>query len=198
MSADKRPVCYIVAGPNGAGKTTFALQYLPRIVSCNNFINADEIAKGVSPLNFEAGLLLASKIFLQALKQKLERKETFAFETTLSGRSYLAQIPQWQQAGWKVVLIYLYIPSAEFSASRVQQRFEQGGHNVPMDAIIRRYPRSLKNLFLYADVCDKTWCFNNEQGDVIPVFEKTKGCPSEIIDKVTYTNIMEEINHENE
>ena len=91
-------------GMNGAGKTTFALQYLPKIVSCNNFINADEIAKGVSPLNFEAGLLQASKIFLQSLDQKLESKETFAFETTLSGRSYLTQIPQWQQDGWKVVL----------------------------------------------------------------------------------------------
>ena len=85
MSAKKQPICYIVAGPNGAGKTTFALQYLPKIVSCNNFINADEIAKGVSPLNFEAGLLQASKIFLQSLNQKIENKETFAFETLCPG-----------------------------------------------------------------------------------------------------------------
>ena len=196
MSAKKQPICYIVAGPNGAGKTTFALQYLPKIVSCNNFINADEIAKGVSPLNFEAGLLQASKIFLQSLNQKIENKETFAFETTLSGRSYLTQIPQWQQAGWKVVLIYLYIPSAEFSAFRVQQRFEQGGHNVPVDAIVRRYPRSIKNLFLYSEVCDQTLCFNNKLGDVRPVFEKLKGHPLEILDNVTYSKIMEVVNHE--
>ena len=196
MSAKHNPVCYIVAGPNGAGKTTFALQYLPKIVSCNNFINADEIAKGVSPLNFEAGLLQASKIFLQSLNRKIENKETFAFETTLSGRSYLTQIPQWQQDGWKVVLIYLYIPSAEFSAFRVQQRYEQGGHNVPADAIIRRYPRSIKNLFLYSEVCDQTFCFNNEQGMVASVFERTKGQPVEIIDKVTYSRIMEVVNHE--
>ena len=196
MNAKKQPICYIVAGPNGAGKTTFALQYLPKIVSCNNFINADEIAKGVSPLNFEAGLLQASKIFLQSLNQKLESKETFAFETTLSGRSYLTQIPQWQQDGWKVVLIYLYIPSAEFSAFRVQQRFEQGGHNVPVDAIVRRYPRSIKNLFLYSEVCDQTLCFNNKLGDVRPVFEKLKGQPLEIMDNVTYSKIMEVVNHE--
>lgn len=196
MNAKKQPICYIVAGPNGAGKTTFALQYLPKIVSCNNFINADEIAKGVSPLNFEAGLLQASKIFLQSLNQKIENKETFAFETTLSGRSYLTQIPQWQQAGWKVVLIYLYIPSAEFSAFRVQQRFEQGGHNVPADAIVRRYPRSIKNLFLYSEVCDQTLCFNNKLGDVRPVFEKLKGQPLEIMDNVTYSKIMEVVNHE--
>ena len=196
MSAKHNPVCYIVAGPNGAGKTTFALQYLPKIVSCNNFINADEIAKGVSPLNFEAGLLQASKIFLQSLNRKIENKETFAFETTLSGRSYLTQIPQWQQDGWKVVLIYLYIPSAEFSAFRVQQRFEQGGHNVPVDAIVRRYPRSIKNLFLYSEVCDQTLCFNNKLGDVRPVFEKLKGQPLEIMDNVTYSKIMEVANHE--
>ena len=196
MSAKKQSTCYIVAGPNGAGKTTFALQYLPKIVSCNNFINADEIAKGVSPLNFEAGLLQASKIFLQSLKQKLASKETFAFETTLSGRSYLTQIPQWQYEGWNVVLIYLYIPSAEFSAFRVLQRFEQGGHNVPADAIVRRYPRSIKNLFLYSEVCDKTLCFNNKLGDVKPVFEKNKNQPIEVLDSITYSKIMEIVNHE--
>ena len=196
MSAKKQSTCYIVAGPNGAGKTTFALQYLPKIVSCNNFINADEIAKGVSPLNFEAGLLQASKIFLQSLKQKLASKETFAFETTLSGRSYLTQIPQWQDEGWNVVLIYLYIPSAEFSASRVLQRFEQGGHNVPADAIVRRYPRSIKNLFLYSEVCDKTLCFNNKLGDVKPVFEKDKNQSIEVFDSITYLKIMEIVNHE--
>ena len=196
MNAKKQPICYIIAGPNGAGKTTFALQYLPKIVMCNNFINADEIAKGVSPLNFEAGLLQASKIFLQSLSKKLEHKETFAFETTLSGRSYLAQIPKWQQDGWNVILIYLYIPSVEFSALRVQQRFEQGGHNVPLDAIVRRYPRSIKNLFLYSEVCDKTLCFNNEQGNIIPVFERTKGQSIEIIDKNTYSKIRKVVNNE--
>ena len=196
MKMPEQPTCYIVAGPNGAGKTTFALQYLPKIVSCNNFINADEIAKGVSPLDFEAGLLQASKIFLQSLSEKLKSKETFAFETTLSGRTYLTQIPQWQKAGWKVVLIYLYIPSAEFSAFRVQQRFAQGGHNVPADAIVRRYPRSIKNLFLYSDVCDQTFCFNNEQGLTTSVFERIKGKQLEIFDKVAYARIMEVANNE--
>ena len=196
MSAKRQPICYIIAGPNGAGKTTFALQYLPKIVSCNNFINADEIAKGVSPLNFEAGLLQASKIFLQALNKKLENKKNFAFETTLSGRSYLTKIPEWQKDGWKIVLIYLFIPSAEFSALRVQQRFEQGGHNVPADAIVRRYPKSVKNLFLYSEVCDQTLCFNNKLGDVKPVFEKKQGQQIEILDKVTYSRIMEIVNNE--
>ena len=108
----------------------------------------------------------------------------------------MTQIPQWQQDGWKVVLIYLYIPSAEFSAFRVQQRFEQGGHNVPAETIVRRYPRSIKNLFLYSEVCDQTLCFNNKLGDVRPVFEKIKGQPLEVMDNFTYSKIMEVVNHE--
>ena len=93
-------------------------------------------------------------------------------------------------------MIYLYIPSAEFSASRVLQRFEQGGHNVPADAIVRRYPRSIKNLFLYSEVCDKTLCFNNKLGDVKPVFEKNKNQSIEVFDSITYSKIMEIVNHE--
>ena len=89
MKHGKKPHCYVVAGPNGAGKTTFALEYLPRIVSCRDFINADEIAKGLSPLDYEAGLLRASKIFLETLNRKIEERNDFAFETTLSGRTYL-------------------------------------------------------------------------------------------------------------
>ena len=82
------------------------------------------------------------------------------------------------------------------SALRVQQRFEQGGHNVPADAIVRRYPKSVKNLFLYSEVCDQTLCFNNKLGDVKPVFEKKQGQQIEIVDKVTYSRIMEIVNNE--
>ena len=191
MAAKKHTVCYIVAGPNGAGKTTFALRYLPHIVSCRNFINADEIARGVSPLDFEAGLIQASKIFLQSLAQKVASRETFAFETTLSGRSYIPQIKKWQENGWKVVLIYLYIPSADFSANRVELRVRQGGHGIPLDAIVRRYPRSIKNLFLYAEVCDHTFCFDNENNDIVPIFEKKKTEKPLIINEKIYSKLLE-------
>ena len=100
MKHGKQPHCYVVAGPNGAGKTTFALKYLPRIVSCRDFINADEIAKGLSPLNYEAGLLRASKIFLETLNRKIEERNDFAYETTLSGRTYLPRIVEWRKSGW--------------------------------------------------------------------------------------------------
>jgi len=84
MKQEKQPRCYVVAGPNGAGKTTFALKYLPLIASCHDFVNADEIAKGLSPLDYNAGLLKAGKIFLDILKQKIAQRNDFAFETTLS------------------------------------------------------------------------------------------------------------------
>ena len=92
----KSPTCYIIAGPNGAGKTTFAMKYLPKIAGCLNFINADESARGLSPLNVEAVQLQASKIFLNAIEEKIRSRENFAFETTLSGKAYLQKIKQWK------------------------------------------------------------------------------------------------------
>ncbi len=182
MKDERQPHCYIVAGPNGSGKTTFALKYLPTIASCRDFINADEIAKGLSPLNFEAGLLKAGKIFLETLNQKISVRMDFAFETTLSGRTYLPKITEWRNAGWKVVLYYLFVPDAEFSAMRVRQRVLQGGHNIPPDDIERRFPRSIQNLFEYAEICDQTFCLDNTGNQIIPVFEKQFGQSIEIHD----------------
>ncbi|MBS1371225.1 MAG: hypothetical protein HPZ91_14835 [Lentisphaeria bacterium] len=167
----KSPTCYIIAGPNGAGKTTFAMKYLPKIAGCLNFINADEIARGLSPLNVEAVQLQASKIFLNAIEDKICLRENFAFETTLSGKAYLQKIKQWKNDGWRVELFYLYLPNAEFSAKRVEYRVKQGGHNIPADAIERRYPRSVANLFEYADVCDVTHCVDNSQREISLIFD---------------------------
>ena len=182
MKNERQPRCYIVAGPNGAGKTTFALTYLPLMVSCRDFINADEIARGLSPLDFEAGLPKAGKIFLETLDLKIRAKRDFAFETTLSGRTYLARIGEWRKSGWKVILFYLYIPSVEFSEMRVKQRVLQGGHDIPGEDIRRRYPRSARNLFDYAEVCDETFCFDNTGSRIVPVFEKQIGAPVKIHD----------------
>ena len=183
------PTCSIIAGPNGAGKTTFALKYLPKIANCDNFINTDEIAKGISPLNFEAGLIPASRMFFKILDQKIADKKDFAFETTLSGRTYLPMIKQWQAAGWKVVLLYLYIPSADFSNSRVKHRVMQGGHNVPEDAIRRRYPRSIHNLFEYADVCDVCYCLNNASPKIQLIFEQRQRIVTKISDQKIYQEL---------
>ena len=189
MKREKQPQCYVIAGPNGAGKTTFALKDLPLIASCYDFINADEIARGLSPLDFETGLLKAGKIFLESLNQNIHLRKDFAFETTLSGRTYLPRIVEWRKAGWFVTLFYLYIPNAEFSAQRVHERVLAGGHDIPPEDIVRGYPRSLQNLFTYADVCDDTICFDNTGNQIIPVFEKHFGQSLTIKDKVRFLNI---------
>ena len=196
MKHGKQPHCYVVAGPNGAGKTTFALKYLPRIVSCHDFINADEIAKGLSPLNYEAGLLRGSKIFLETLNRKITERNDFAFETTLSGRTYLPRIVEWRGSGWMVTLFYLYIPDAEFSSQRVRHRVLEGGHDIPAEDIVRRYPRSIRNLFDYAEVCDHTFCFDNTGNHIVSIFEKKFGQSIEVQDMERFTKIQGDLNRE--
>lgn len=140
------PTCWIIAGPNGAGKTTFALEHLPQVAARVRFINADLIAAGLSPLAPERELLAASRIFLREIEECVAAREDFAFETTLSGRSHLRLVQRLRAAGWRVELIYLALPSAEMSKLRVAERVAHGGHDIPAEAIARRFPRSLRHL----------------------------------------------------
>ena len=156
------PVCTIIAGPNGAGKTTFALTYLPIAAKCRNFVNADLIASGLSPLDPTREIVVAGRLFLREIRQYVERRESFAFETTLSGRTYVKLIRDLQAKGWFVELIYLWLPSVEMSRRRVAERVAHGGHNIPDAVIVRRYPKSVSNLLdLYAPLCCSTICLDN-------------------------------------
>ena len=103
------PTCWIIAGPNGAGKTIFALEYLPTVVSCSHYINADLIAAGISPLAPERELMTASRIFLHEMENCIQKQCDFAFETTLAGRTYLRKVQRLRHAGWQVELIYFSI-----------------------------------------------------------------------------------------
>ncbi len=167
------PTCWIIAGPNGAGKTTFALEYLPSVVHCQRFINADLIASGLSPLAPEQQLVAASRLFLREIEQCIAERQSFAFETTLSGRSYLKLIHRLQADGWRVELIYLALPNADISRLRVAERVLHGGHNIPEDDIIRRFPKSLYNLLnVFAALVDQTVCFMNYGVSVELVFRQ--------------------------
>jgi len=169
------PKCWIIAGPNGAGKTTFALEYLPQVASCQNFINADLIAAGLSPLAPEKEILAASRLFLKEIKAYSKGKEDFAFETTLSGRGYLRLVKQLQKNGWEVELIYLALPSVELSLRRVAERVKHGGHNIPKRDILRRFPKSLRNLLLeYSYLVDNTHCYMNSIGVPELIFHQKK------------------------
>ena len=161
--------CTIIAGPNGSGKTTFALEYLPRITQGYKFINADMIAAGLSPLSPGGEMLAASRLLLREVKDYVARRKSFALETTLSGKSYLRLVRQLLADDWQVNLYYLWLPSVEMSISRVAERVACGGHDIPLEAIQRRYARSLDNLLNhYSLLCSSTTCIDNS-GDSLEV-----------------------------
>jgi predicted ABC-type ATPase len=197
MDANKQPTCYIIAGPNGAGKTTFTLQYLLKSEPCEYYLNADSIAYGLDPVKPARAQFTAGKIFLKELDKCLARRENFALETTLSGGNYLAQAPQWQKLGWKIVVIYLWIPSADFSSYRVAERVAQGGHDIPEEAIQRRYKKSLSNLLKIAEIADQTICYNNSVPQRIVIFNRQNGVLS-VYNERTYRIILQTVDeHEN-
>jgi predicted ABC-type ATPase len=138
------------------------LQYLPQIANCRLFVNADLIAAGLSPLAPETELLAASRLFLREIENHIQNRQRFAFETTLSGRSYLRLIKRLQSSNWHVELTYLALPDVEMSKMRVAERVAHGGHNISEQDIERRFPRSLRNLLNdFSKAVNLTQCFMN-------------------------------------
>ena len=135
----------IIAGPNGAGKTAFATQFLPNEGNCPTFINADLIAAGLNPFRPERAALEAGRMMLRAMDRYAEQEESFAFETTLSGRGYMRLIPEWQAQGYQVILLFLSLPTPEVALARVRTRVRQGGHDVAEQVIRRSYHPGWRN-----------------------------------------------------
>lgn len=135
----------IIAGPNGAGKTSFARSFLPAEAQCPQFINADLIAAGLSPFAPDAAAIKAGRLMLTEIADYVQQGKDFAFETTLSGLSYVEKIRQWRKLGYKVTLYFLALPSAETAIARVAERVRQGGHDVPEAVIRRRFAAGLHN-----------------------------------------------------
>ena len=155
----------IIAGPNGAGKTTFAREFLPQEAGCLVFVNADLIAAGLSPFAPERMAIRAGRLMLQAIAEHVAKRESFAFETTLSGFGYARKIPQWRRMGYRVELFFLSLPSSDMCAQRVAERVRQGGHDVP-EATIRRRFEAGKRLFItvYQPLVDR-WVLYDNAGD---------------------------------
>ena len=154
--------CFIVAGPNGAGKTTFAESYLPNEAGCFNFINADLIAAGISPLRPELAGLEAGRILLRKMDEFVAHDATFGFETTLSGTAYARRLRAMKEESYRIVLFYLKLPSADLAVARVHERVAEGGHHVPEKDIRRRFFKSWKNFEeLYRPLADKWIVFDN-------------------------------------
>ena len=164
---NKRNV-YIVAGPNGSGKTTFATEFLPEYARCKHFVNADLIAKGLSPFSPGAAAITAGKLVLEQIHQFANKGVDFAFETTLSGKLYVNLFKSLKKKGYKIHLFFLWIPESNLAISRIKGRVAQGGHDVPVQDVLRRFGRSLVNFFtLYQSLADSWMLFDN--AGIIPV-----------------------------
>ena len=158
----QNPNLYIIAGPNGAGKTTAAYNLLPDVLHCPNFVNADEIARGLSPFAPETVSFQAGRIMLQRIDELLPQKVDFAIETTLATRSYVHLVRRAQALGYKVHLIFFYLENEEQAIARVAQRVSNGGHGIPEVDIRRRFTRGIYNLIhLYMPICDSVLVYNN-------------------------------------
>ena len=139
------PRCIIIAGPNGAGKTTFAREFLLREVGVIHFVNADLIAGGLSPLRPELAARQAGRLVLMELTRLVKAREDFAFETTLSGRTYLRLLTGWKTTGYQITIIFLTLTSPQLALQRIASRVRQGGHDIPRADVVRRFQRSWNN-----------------------------------------------------
>ena len=138
---------YIIAGCNGAGKTTASKTLLPKSLLVKEFVNADEIAKGLSPFNPEGVAIEAGRLMLHRIDELLAMNESFSIETTLATRSYVNLVHRAHEKGYQVHLLFFWLDSIELAKKRVAKRVSKGGHNIPADIIERRYRMGLKNLF---------------------------------------------------
>jgi len=167
-----KPVIYIVAGSNGAGKTTFAREFLPFYAKCNRFVNADLIAQGISPFAPEKAAMKAGRIVLNELHELVEQRLDFAFETTLSGKTYLHFLQDAKKKGYEIQIFFLWIPVVQLSISRIKQRVKQGGHNVPTVDVRRRFKKSMSNFLEHYKPLAERWYFFDNSG-VVPILIET-------------------------
>jgi predicted ABC-type ATPase len=156
---------YIISGCNGAGKTTASFTILPEILNCKEFVNADEIAKGLSPFQPEKVGFEAGRIMLHRINELLKENKNFAFETTLATKSYRNKIIEAKQSGYTVTLIFFWLQSINLAKERVKTRVLEGGHNIDAEIIERRYIKGIKNLFtIYLPIIDGAYIFDNSFG----------------------------------
>jgi predicted ABC-type ATPase len=184
---------YIISGCNGAGKTTASYTILPEILDCKEFINADEIARGLSPFQPEKAAIEAGKIMLKRVGEFLKEKTDFAIETTLASKSYKNIILQAREMGYNITLIYFWLSSVELAKERVKNRVREGGHNISSEVIVRRYYRGLKNLFdIYLPLVDMALLYDNSNAKHLFIAEKEFENDIKIIEKQIFNEILYE------
>lgn len=181
---------YIIAGCNGAGKTTASFTILPEILDCKEFVNADEIAKGLSPFQPEKVSFEAGRIMLRRINELLESNENFAFETTLATKSYKSKVIEAKSKNYNVTLLFFWLQNVDLAIERVKTRVLEGGHNIEIDVIKRRYLNGIKNLFeIYLPIVDEAMIFDNSEGKHDLIAEKTFDSEIDILNQTKFDKL---------
>ena len=182
---------FVISGCNGAGKTTASYSVLPDILNCKEFVNADEIAKGLSPFQPEKVAIEAGRIMLNRIKTLINHHVDFGFETTLATKSYVKLIREAQSKGYFVTLVFFWLNTPELAVERVKNRVISGGHNIPENVIYRRYIAGINNLStLYLPICDYWLIIDNSEPPFLIVAEGVKTENIEINNQIIYNQIV--------
>ena len=182
---------YVIAGCNGAGKTTASYTILPDMFSCKEFVNADEIAKRLSPSNPEVAAIHASRLLKARVAELIEKSEDFGVETTLATRTLVQVIKEAQNKGYLVTLIYFWLKLPQLAVERVKRSVASGGHNVPEKTILRRYDLSISHLIsLYIPICDYWMIVDNSSAPSAMIAEGGKKIVTKLHNKTLYNRIV--------
>ena len=181
---------YVIAGCNGAGKTTASFTILPEILNCKEFVNADEIARGISPFQPESVSFEAGRIMLKRIDDLLKENINYAFETTLATKSYKQLINKAKEQGYQTTLLFFWLQNVELAIERVKARVSEGGHNIEVGTIKRRYLRGIENLFkIYLQIFDEILIFDNSAGKPELIAEKQLNTDLEILNTIKYEKL---------
>ena len=184
------PKLYIISGCNGAGKTTASYTILPEMLDCKEFVNADEIARGISPFKPESVSIQAGKIMIERINNLMANGTDFAIETTLATRIYAKIIKYAQERGYRVTLLFFWLSMPNLAVERVKMRVASGGHNIEEKTIRRRYDIGIKNLFsLYIPLCEYWMIINNSSIPQELVAEGGRNQETKIYNKPAYNKI---------
>jgi predicted ABC-type ATPase len=182
----------ILGGPNGAGKTTAARVLLPEFLDLHPFLNADDIARNLAPGDVESVALAAGRLMIEQMRALLRNGQSFALETTCSGRSYLRLLQQCKKEDWRITLLYFWLPSPEDAIARVARRVSHGGHNIPADVVVRRYYAGVSNMRnLYLPLAEEAEIYDNSDRLRILIAEKREGSALFVHDPVRWMKIEE-------
>ena len=183
---------YIISGCNGAGKTTASYTVLPEVLHCKEFVNADEIARGLSPFNPESVAIEAGRLMLQRIEDLLVKDESFSIETTLATKSYINLVRRAQVKGYTVRLLFFWLNSPELALQRIAERVAKGGHNIPEPIVRRRYVAGICNLFrLFMSEVDSWEIYDNSEYPAVQIARGGKDDDTSIIVESTYKTIAE-------